>query len=269
MASERRAAAVPPQPWLMTIAGSLSRAGAFGAKISAAMRVPSLRMSAVRKVTSSGTLNSGFLSCADAPEATSESVNTAHANSRVGDMATPRESGRTKRGRISFLGLKGSPPDGMNRPWGREGPRPDLLGFETTDKLRPERDRACREPGHVAVRRSVRLGRDQFTSVRSRDGIPCPIVHRALDETDRAVHEQHVHAARVVGTGRNHGDGPAAILVDVVVHAACAIGRLGVRVDHGGAITPPLTLPLPLLVGAGDRHRIAELCELKVGREEV
>src|SRR5207253_1096499 len=100
-------------------------------------------------------------------------------------------------------------------------------------------------------------------------GIPCHIVHRALDETDRAVHEQHVHTARVVGAGRNHGDGAAAILIDVVVDAAGPVGRLGVRVDHGAAITPPLTLPLPLLVGVGDGHRIAELHELAVGPEEV
>ena len=49
------AAAVPPQPWLMTIVGSFSPSELFGAKTSAAMRVPSLMMSAVRKVTSSGT----------------------------------------------------------------------------------------------------------------------------------------------------------------------------------------------------------------------
>src|SRR3954452_12706389 len=98
---------------------------------------------------------------------------------------------------------------------------------------------------------SVRFRTDHFAIVRSRDGIPCRNVHRALDETDRAVHEQHVHAARVVGTGRNHSDGAAAILIDVVVDATGPVGRLGVRIDHGGTITPPLTLPLPLLVGAG------------------
>ena len=95
---------------------------------------------------------------------------------------------------------------------------------------------------------SVRVRTDHFAIVRSGDGIPGQVVHRVLDETDRAVHEQHVHAAWVVGTGRNHGDGAAAILIDVVVDAAGPVGRLGVRVDHGGAKTPPLTLPLPLLV---------------------
>ena len=48
--------------------------------------------------------------------------------------------------------------------------------------------------------------------------------------------------------GPNHGDGGAAILIDVVVDAVGPVGRLGVRVDHAGAVSPPLTLPLPLLV---------------------
>ena len=61
----------------------------------------------------------------------------------------------------------------------------------------------------------------------------------------------------------------AAILIEVVVDATGPVGLLGVRVDHGAAISPPLTLPLPLLVGAGDRHPIAELRELGVGRVEV
>src|SRR5205085_1133543 len=95
---------------------------------------------------------------------------------------------------------------------------------------------------------SVSVVTDRFAVVRGRDGIPGHVVHRVLDETDRAVHEQHVHAARVVGTGRDHGDGAAAVLVDVVVDATGPVGRLGVRVDHRGAVTPPLTLPLPLLV---------------------
>ncbi len=73
---------------------------------------------------------------------------------------------------------------------------------------------------------------------------------RVLDEPDRAVHEQNVHAARVVRAGPNHGDGSAAILIDVVVDAVGPVGRLGVRVNHGRSISPPLTLPLPLLVGA-------------------
>src|SRR5262249_33432623 len=60
MASRRNIAAVPPQPWLMTIVGSFSLWTCFGANTSAAMRVPSLMMSAVRKDISSGTLNAGL-----------------------------------------------------------------------------------------------------------------------------------------------------------------------------------------------------------------
>src|SRR5262249_49667592 len=42
--------------------GSLSDFGSFGARISADMRVPSLLVSAVRKVTPSGRLKSGYFS---------------------------------------------------------------------------------------------------------------------------------------------------------------------------------------------------------------
>ena len=76
---------MPPQPWLMTIVGACRSSGSFGAKTSAAMRVPSLRMSAVRKVTSSGTLKPGrFLG--ETPEDAIESASEIVANTWAGCM---------------------------------------------------------------------------------------------------------------------------------------------------------------------------------------
>ena len=45
------------------------------------------------------------------------------------------------------------------------------------------------------------VGADHFAVGRSRDGIPRLVANAALDKVDRAVHEQHVHAARMEGAG--------------------------------------------------------------------
>jgi transposase len=91
MASGRGAAAVPPQPWLITIVGSLSASRPTGAKTSAAMRVPSLTMSAARQVTSSGTGKSGLRSCADAADSAGTSRVRAANRKRLGNIGNPRE----------------------------------------------------------------------------------------------------------------------------------------------------------------------------------
>src|SRR5262249_34503108 len=63
----------------------------FGAKTSATMRVPSLMMTAARKVTSSGTEKSGLRSCADAAD--SARTNRVRAANRkyLGIIGHPRE----------------------------------------------------------------------------------------------------------------------------------------------------------------------------------
>src|SRR5262249_1727600 len=116
---------------------------------------------------------------------------------------------------------------------------------------------------------SILVGADDFAAVGGGEGIPGLVAHTALDEVDRAVHEQDVYAAGVIRAGGGYGDGTPPILADVAVVTRGAVGRLGVRVDHGAAEGPPLAFPGPVLVGPTDRDGITRLRELDIGREGI
>src|SRR5262245_3470231 len=96
----------------MIIVGSILPSEPAGANTSADMRVPSLRMSAARKVTPSGTRTLAFFSCANAPiEIRARGTRTeAIVNSRMKGIGIPRGCGRY----LSIRSLLVSPSDPVN-----------------------------------------------------------------------------------------------------------------------------------------------------------
>src|SRR5262245_62476654 len=110
----------------MMIVGSFLPSEPAGANTSADMRVPSLRMSAARKVTPSGTRTLGFFSCANAPiEARASGTRTeAIVNSRMKGIGFPRGCGMY----VSIRSLFVAPSDPVNRALTGEAEAADASG---------------------------------------------------------------------------------------------------------------------------------------------
>ena len=69
----------------------------------------------------------------------------------------------------------------------------------------PRSSNWLRLPGAEAYRGSETIGRDDFAAAARPQGPPARPVDRLLDEMDRAVQEQDVHASRVMtGRGIDH-----------------------------------------------------------------
>src|SRR6056297_1065517 len=64
------------------------------------------------------------------------------------------------------------------------------------------------------ISRSILVGRDDLAVVDRGQGIPGQVADRVLDEPDRAVAQNHVHPAGVVGAGRDHVAEAAPVAMD-------------------------------------------------------
>src|SRR5262245_16143698 len=66
------------------------------------------------------------------------------------------------------------------------------------------RGRNTRDNPDQGWSRSERVSTDNFPASDGGDRVPGLEADRVLDEPDRSVHENHIHAAGVIRTGRDH-----------------------------------------------------------------